>query len=139
MKIKIGFSSTICGSYFLILVGLFRKHILAENTFFTNHTEWLKHWILVFITSYFQNHFYQWLRASSIFLLSKCFVKQDFNFNFQITNTRQDNEPLKHLFVAWFIMVPEKHFVKLYTTKIFHFSWNIKLSFSEITIICKTK
>ena len=34
-------------SYFTILVEIFMKHILAENTFFTNQTEWAEHKIMV--------------------------------------------------------------------------------------------
>ena len=37
------FDLTTHNSYFTILVEVFTKHILAENTQFTNHTEWTEH------------------------------------------------------------------------------------------------
>ena len=42
------FNLTICYLYFKILVEVFTNHILAENTYFTNHTKWTEHKIMVF-------------------------------------------------------------------------------------------
>ena len=36
-----------CDSYFTILVEVFTNHTLAENTYFTNHTERTEHTIVV--------------------------------------------------------------------------------------------
>ena len=43
-----GFHLTIRHSYFTILVEVFKNHILAQNTYFTNHTELTEHKIMVF-------------------------------------------------------------------------------------------
>ena len=41
------FDLTTFDLYFTILIGIFMTHILAENTYFTNHTEWTEYKILV--------------------------------------------------------------------------------------------
>ena len=38
-----GFDLTTCDSCFTIQVEVFAKHILAENTYFTNHRDWIDH------------------------------------------------------------------------------------------------
>ena len=42
-----GFDLTTRDSYFMILVEVFMNHILAENTYFTNHIERREHKILI--------------------------------------------------------------------------------------------
>ena len=36
-----------CDFYFTILVEVFTNNVLAENTYFTNHTDWTEHKIMV--------------------------------------------------------------------------------------------
>ena len=42
-----GFNLTTRDLHFTILVKVFTNHILAENTYFTNHAEWIEHNIMV--------------------------------------------------------------------------------------------
>ena len=68
--------------YFRILVKVFMKHILAKDTYFTNHTEWTECKIMVLkpaskykiIQQCPKKNSYWQLPASSISLLSKGFV-----------------------------------------------------------------
>ena len=47
MQIIAKFELTTFDLYFTILIGIFMTHILAENTYFKNHTEWTEYKILV--------------------------------------------------------------------------------------------
>ena len=42
-----GFNLATCDLYFMIQVEVFMNHILAENTYFTNHIEWTEHTFMV--------------------------------------------------------------------------------------------
>ena len=56
-NIHTGFGLTIHDLYFTVLVEVFLNHILAEDTYFMNHTERTEHKIMVFkpANKYIQN------------------------------------------------------------------------------------
>ena len=95
----------------MILVKGFMNHILAENTYFTNHAEWLEHWIMafinkpennyqiilknhiriVFITNYQYHPFHYWAKVSQtafFTLLTKTWNKPE------LFKTSQNNPKL---------------------------------------------
>ena len=64
-----------CDSYFSILVEVFTIHILAEDTYFTNHVEWTEHKTMVLKPANKYQIIRQQLFATSIISLSsKSFV-----------------------------------------------------------------
>ena len=81
-----GFDLTTSDSHFTVLVEVFTNHILAKNTNFTNHMEWIEHKTTVLKPA--NNHQiirrcqsqknYQRLSASCISLSSKNFVNIPF-------------------------------------------------------------
>ena len=70
-----GFDLMTRDSYFTVLVEVFTIHILAEDTYFTNHVEWTEHKTMVLKpTNKYQIIRQQRFATSTISLSSKSFV-----------------------------------------------------------------
>ena len=119
-----GFDLMTCDLYFTILVEVFMNHILAWKMYFTNCIEQREHKIMVLkpankcqiiqhchnskkiLINYFHHHpfLFQAKVLWTLFLwdrISK--LKRQDSYLF-----------IKHLFIFWFILEPEKYFMKLF-------------------------
>ena len=139
-------SLTTRDSYFPILVEVSTNHILAENTYFTNHVELTEHKSCKISTklfgymSQFQKHSYRRFPPSSISLSSKSFV----NIIFYGTenNKLQRQETINHsniYFTAQKMKFSSKDFFsKRDQIRSFLRIWSrlLKKSFMENVIFC---